>query len=147
MGLSRRQFTKEFKLAAVRRLEQGISMGEVARGMEVNPNVPHRWRKEFRAGPGNVFSGNWNQRWSGDEIAKLERKVGSPWNVLLSAKLTGLPKDPVASVSQIVSLDKDHLTERMGMIPRAKLNLIPGGIDLVLGGKKRSAPPSVIPLS
>jgi transposase-like protein len=32
MGLSRRQFTKEFKLAAVRRLEQGISIAEVARG-------------------------------------------------------------------------------------------------------------------
>lgn len=76
MGLSRRQFTKEFKLAAVRRLEQGISMGEVARGMEVNPNVLHRWRKEFRAGPGNAFSGNGNQRWSEGEIAKLERKVG-----------------------------------------------------------------------
>jgi transposase-like protein len=27
MGLSRRQFTKEFKLAAVRRLEQGVSIG------------------------------------------------------------------------------------------------------------------------
>ena len=26
MGLSRRQFTKEFKLAAVRRLEQGVSI-------------------------------------------------------------------------------------------------------------------------
>lgn len=28
MGLARRQFTKEFKLAAVRRLEQGISIAE-----------------------------------------------------------------------------------------------------------------------
>ena len=39
MGLSRRQFTKEFKLAAVRRLEQGVSIGEAARALEVNPNV------------------------------------------------------------------------------------------------------------
>ena len=39
MGLPRRLFTKEFKLAAVRRLEQGVSIGEVARGLEVNPNV------------------------------------------------------------------------------------------------------------
>ena len=31
MGLSRRTFTKEFKLAAVRRLEQGVSIGEAAR--------------------------------------------------------------------------------------------------------------------
>jgi len=42
MGLSRRQFTKEFKLAAVRRLEQGISIGEATRALEVNPNVLHR---------------------------------------------------------------------------------------------------------
>jgi hypothetical protein len=34
MGLSRRQFTQEFKLAPVRRLEQGISIAEVARGLE-----------------------------------------------------------------------------------------------------------------
>ena len=60
MGLSRRQFTKEFKLAAVRRLEQGVPMAEVARGMEVSPNVLHRWRKEFLKGPGNAFSGNGN---------------------------------------------------------------------------------------
>jgi len=57
MGLSRRQFTKEFKLAAVRRLEQGVSIGEAARALEVNPNVLHRWRREFRQGSGNVFPG------------------------------------------------------------------------------------------
>ncbi|MGA3242766.1 MAG: transposase [Bryobacteraceae bacterium] len=60
MGLSRRQFTKEFKLAAVRRLEQGVSIGEAARALEVNPNVLHRWRREFRLGPGNVFPGTEN---------------------------------------------------------------------------------------
>ena len=31
MGLSRRTFTKEFKLAAVRRLEQGVSIGDPIR--------------------------------------------------------------------------------------------------------------------
>jgi len=51
MGLSRRQFTKEFQLAAVRRLEQGVSIAEVARGVEVNPNVFHRWRHKFREAP------------------------------------------------------------------------------------------------
>jgi len=39
MGLSRRAYTKEFKLAAVQRLEQGVSWGEVARALEVNPNL------------------------------------------------------------------------------------------------------------
>ena len=76
MGLSRRQFTKEFKLAAVRRLEQGVSITEVARALEVNPNVLHRWRREFRHGPGNAFPGVGKRRWDETKVAQLERKVG-----------------------------------------------------------------------
>jgi transposase len=76
MGLSRRRFTREFKLAAIQRLEQGISIAEVARAMEVNPNVLHRWRKEFRQGPGNAFPGQGQRRWSEGRIAELERKIG-----------------------------------------------------------------------
>jgi transposase len=76
MGLSRRQFTKEFKLAAVRRLEEGVSIAEVARGLEVSANVLHRWRREFRQGSGNVFPGNGQRRWSAGKIAELERKIG-----------------------------------------------------------------------
>lgn len=76
MELSRRQFTKEFKVAAVRRLEQGISITEVARGLEVSPNVLHRWRKEFRDSAGNAFSGHGKQRWPDGKVADLERKIG-----------------------------------------------------------------------
>src|SRR5437879_6065432 len=76
MGLSRRQFTQEFKLAAVRRLEQGVSITEVARGLEVDPNVLHRWRREFRQGPGNAFPGFGRRRWDDTQQAKLERKIG-----------------------------------------------------------------------
>ena len=76
MGLSRRQFTKEFKLAAIQRLERGVSIGEVARALEVNPNVLHRWRREFRQAPGNAFPGNGKPRWSEGRIAELERKIG-----------------------------------------------------------------------
>ena len=76
MGLSRRIFTKEFKLAAVRRLEQGVSIGEVARALEVNANVLQRWRREFRQGPGNVFPGLGKRRWEEGQVAQLERKIG-----------------------------------------------------------------------
>lgn len=76
MGLSRRQFTREFKLTAIRQLEQGISISEVARALEVNPNVLHRWRREFRQGPGNAFPGLGKRRWSEGRIAELERKIG-----------------------------------------------------------------------
>jgi transposase len=76
MGLSRRQFTREFKLTAVRRLEMGASIAEVARAFEVNPNVLHRWRREFRDGPGNVFPGPGKRRWEEGRVAQLERKIG-----------------------------------------------------------------------
>ena len=76
MGLSRRRFTREFKVAAMQRLEQGISIAEVARGLEVNPNLLHRWRSEFRQGPGNAFPGQGQRRWSEGRMAELERKIG-----------------------------------------------------------------------
>ena len=76
MGLSRRQFTKEFKLAAIERLERGASIAEASRAFEVNPNVLHRWRREFRQGPGNAFRGLGRRRWDEGRIAQLERKIG-----------------------------------------------------------------------
>src|SRR5512132_2014607 len=76
MGLSRRTFTREMKLAAVQRLEAGASLGEVARAFEVNPNVLHRWRREFRQGPGNAFPGLGRRRWDDTQQARLERKIG-----------------------------------------------------------------------
>jgi mRNA interferase MazF len=54
-------------------------------------------------------------------------------NVSLSAHITGLPKDTVANVSQIVTVDRDLLAERVGKLPRAKLELILAGIDVVFG--------------
>jgi len=57
----------------------------------------------------------------------------APGNVPLIPRHTGLPKDSVANVSQIVTLDKNLLTERTGKLPRAQLDLVLSGIDIVLG--------------
>ena len=60
--------------------------------------------------------------------------ANAPGNVLLKARLTGLPKDSVANVSLIVALDKDQLTERSGKLPSRQLETIFfAGIDVVLG--------------
>jgi mRNA interferase MazF len=59
--------------------------------------------------------------------------ANAPGNVLLSSRLTGLAKESVANVSQIVSLDKTLLTDRLGKLPRTKLGLVLSGIDIVLG--------------
>lgn len=61
------------------------------------------------------------------------RWADAPGNVLLEARITGLPKDSVANVSQIVTLDRASLTERVGKLSRAKLELVLFGIDVVLG--------------
>ena len=61
------------------------------------------------------------------------RWADAPGNVRLERRTTGLSKDSVANVSQIVSLDRDWLTDRAGKLPRAKLELILSGIDVVLG--------------
>ena len=76
MGLSRRQLTRECKLAAVRRLEAGVSLAEVACGMEVSRNVLDRWRREFQQASGNAFPGKGQRRWSEGQVAGLERKIG-----------------------------------------------------------------------
>lgn len=76
MGISRRKFTKEFKEEAVRRLELGASLAEVARACEVNPNVLHRWRRELRDYGVKAFTGNRQRRGEQQQVAELERKVG-----------------------------------------------------------------------
>jgi mRNA interferase MazF len=56
----------------------------------------------------------------------------APGNVLLETRLTGLPKDSVANVSQVVAVDKSLLTECIGKLSRAKIDLVLTGIDVVL---------------
>lgn len=59
--------------------------------------------------------------------------ASAPGNVLLAARSTGLPKDSVANVSQIVTLDRSVLKERAGKLPPKKFDLLLAGIDLLLG--------------
>ncbi len=76
MGLSRRKFTREFKLAAIERLESGTSVAAVARALEVNPNLLQRWRQEFNESPATAFPGPGKRRLEPDQVARLERKIG-----------------------------------------------------------------------
>ena len=57
----------------------------------------------------------------------------APGNALLTAGMTGLPKDSVANVSQVVALDRTFLEERVGRISSAKIDLLLSGLDIVLG--------------
>jgi len=57
----------------------------------------------------------------------------APGNVRLPARATGLEKDSVANVSQIVSIDRDLLSARVGKLALAQVELLLSGIDAVLG--------------
>ena len=61
------------------------------------------------------------------------RLGAAPGNVVLAAERTGLPKDSVANVSQILTLDRSLLAERVGRLTDNDLQLVLAGIDLVLG--------------
>ena len=58
--------------------------------------------------------------------------AGAPGNTALSRRATGLPKDSVANASQLVTVDRDLLTERAGRLTPKHLAQILQGIWVVL---------------
>ena len=56
----------------------------------------------------------------------------APGNVFLPKKSTGLPKDSVANVSQIITIDKRFLTKRISNLPRPLYEKVEAGLELVL---------------
>lgn len=61
------------------------------------------------------------------------RWADAPGNVLLPARATGLQKDSVANVSQLVTVDRGILAERVGCLAETDLRRVLAGIDIVLG--------------
>ncbi len=57
----------------------------------------------------------------------------APGNVLLRSRSTGLPKDSVANVSQILTIDRSQLIEQAGRVSKAQLEDVLAGLDVVLG--------------
>jgi mRNA interferase MazF len=57
----------------------------------------------------------------------------APGNVRLSARESGLQRDSVVNVSQIVTLDRSRLVDHVGRIGAARLDSVLAGIDVVLG--------------
>lgn len=61
------------------------------------------------------------------------RLIGAPGNVLIPSEDSGLPRDSVANVTQIVTLDEAFLTEKAGRAPRGVMRDVDRGLGLVLG--------------
>lgn len=60
------------------------------------------------------------------------RLVDAPGNVLMPARATGLPKDSVANVSQLITVDRGFLTEKAGRLRGQLLKDVENGLRLVL---------------
>ncbi len=56
----------------------------------------------------------------------------APGNVLLKKGRTGLVRDSVVNVSQLVTVNKSFLTERIGRLSSAQLGQLDEGLRLVL---------------
>lgn len=56
----------------------------------------------------------------------------APGNVLLLSQATGLAKDSVANVSQVLTVDKSFLVERIGMLPEHLQELVDEGLRTIL---------------
>ena len=60
------------------------------------------------------------------------RLAQAPGNVLLLSKDTGLAKDSVANVSQVITIDRSFLTEQVGVLPKHLLMSVEDGLRMVL---------------
>lgn len=68
----------------------------------------------------------------GVALTSNTRFLDAPGNVLLTASGTGLPKDSVANVTQLVTVDEDYLVERSGRISGTIMARVEAGLRLVL---------------
>lgn len=73
---TRRKYTKEFKLEAVQlALSRGGNASEVARNLDVNPNMLNRWIREYQAGSQYAFPGLGKLKEPDEEIRKLRKEL------------------------------------------------------------------------
>ena len=72
----RRQFSREFKLEAVRLVkERGGSVVQARRDLDVGESLFRRWLKEFSSDPGQAFPGQGHLKPEQQEIERLRREV------------------------------------------------------------------------
>jgi transposase len=74
--MGRRQFTREFKVEAVRLVrERGISVAQVSRDLDVHENMLRKWTKQFDEDPRQAFPGHGIMKPEQAEIERLRREV------------------------------------------------------------------------
>lgn len=73
---SRRRFSREFKVEAVRQvLENGRPLAQVARDLDISASVLRRWKQQIEADPSEAFPGNGRMKAEDEELRRLRREV------------------------------------------------------------------------
>lgn len=76
MGATRRSFSREFKLEAVRMVtEGGHSLAQVARDLDIRPDMLRRWRRQLQQDPEQAFPGVGQRKARDEETWQLRRKL------------------------------------------------------------------------
>jgi len=72
---TRRRFSREFKMEAVRQLQAGARLVDVSRNLDVDPTVLRRWQDQVTVDPETAFPGNGLERKPEEEIKRLRKEV------------------------------------------------------------------------
>ena len=99
MGATRRKFSREFKLEAVRQLEAGRRLAEMARELGVHATVLRRWKDQVVVDAQTAFPGNGRMRDPEEELRRLQRE-----NAQLRAERDFLKKTAVDSAGRCNTL-------------------------------------------
>lgn len=60
------------------------------------------------------------------------RWAGAPGNVLIAAGIAGLPQESVANVTQLQTIERSDLDDKLGKLPRPVMRDIDAGLRRVL---------------
>nr|CAI78638.1 Transposase [uncultured delta proteobacterium] len=75
MGKDKRYFDREFKYEALRLVNEGKrSLGDIARDLDIHPNLLHQWRRKYRADMEHAFPGKGHLKPPEEEIRRLQRE-------------------------------------------------------------------------
>jgi transposase len=76
MGKSRRKYTREFKIEALKMvLDDGRTVTDVAEALGIDRSLLQRWKSEFKDDGDVAFPGNGRRKPDDEEIARLKREL------------------------------------------------------------------------
>jgi len=73
---ARRKFTREFKVEAVRLVqERGVTVAQAARDLDLGQTVLRKWLRAYASDPKDAFPGQGQQKPDQVEVTQLRREV------------------------------------------------------------------------